>query len=134
MKRLSISILAMLLVMLVVFCAACSRWSNDDEQFVRAYTEVLITREQFPDTALANGKVAGILKQHGFTELSFRKRFQDLTTTPDRLRQILDSARNRARRIADNEQRAERIRDSIKAKSDSAASIRGVNPDVNAVK
>jgi hypothetical protein len=123
MKRVSVGILAMLLVL----CTACSRWSNDDEQFVLAYTEVLITREQYPDTALANRKVAAVLKQHGFTESSFRKRFQDLTSKPDRLRQILDSARNRARRIADDEQRAERVRDSVKAKSDSAASARGTN-------
>jgi hypothetical protein len=115
------------LAILFVCCVACSRWSNDDEQFVRAYTEVLIAREQYTDTTLANGKVAAILKQHGFTELSFRKRFQDLTATPDRLRQILDSARSRARRIGEDEQRAERVRDSIKAKKDSAATSRGIS-------
>lgn len=116
-----------LVAVMFVSCVACSGWSNNDEQFVRAYTEVLIAREQYTDTTLANGKVVAILKQHGFTELSFRKRFQDLTAKPDRLRQILDSARSRARRIGEDEQRAERVRDSIKAKSDSVATSRGIN-------
>jgi hypothetical protein len=130
MRPATISFVAILLVL----CLSCSRWSNDDEQFVRAYTEVLIAREQFPDTSLANSKVAAILKQHGFTELSFRQRFQDLIAKPDRLRTILDSARNRARRIAEEEQQreqksAEEKRKAQKKKknNDSAATGKSVN-------
>ncbi|TAE28185.1 MAG: hypothetical protein EAZ92_08360 [Candidatus Kapaibacterium sp.] len=94
----------------IVLCcalAACSRWSNDDEIFMQTYTEVIIAREQFLDSNQANKRVAEVLKQHGFTEFSFRQRFQELAGKPERLRQILDSARNRARRIGEQEQKQE---------------------------
>jgi hypothetical protein len=120
-------ILVSLTAIALVCVAACSRWSDEDEQFVRAYTEVLIAREQQLDTASANGKVAAILTQHGFTERSFRKRFQELTAKPEHLRQILDSARNRARRIADDEQQRERTALEEKKKSDSLAVVRDTN-------
>lgn len=86
---------------------SCSKWTNDDEIFVNTYTEILITREQFPDTTIANKKVAELLKRNGFTEISFRQRFQELSQKPERLRQILDTARNRARRIGEKEQKYE---------------------------
>ncbi len=98
-----------ILLGIVLWCAlaSCSRWTNDDELFTQTYTEVIIAREQFPDSTQANKRVAEVLKQHGFTELSFRQRFQELANKPERLRQILDSARNRARRIGEQEQKKE---------------------------
>lgn len=90
--------------------SSCSgSWSKDDENFVQTYTEVLIAREQFPnDTAKANARVRAIIQQHGFTEAVFRQRFNDLTSKPEKLRQMLDSARNRARRIGEEETEKER--------------------------
>lgn len=90
--------------------SSCSgSWSKDDENFVQTYTEVLIAREQYPnDTAKANARVRAIIQQHGFTEAIFRQRFNDLTSKPEKLRQMLDSARNRARRIGEEETEKER--------------------------
>lgn len=102
-----LSVLLQCCIIALFFLVACSRWSNDDETFVRTYTEIIIIREQYPDTALANTKVAAILRQNGFTEASFRQRFRDLAEKPERLRQILDTARNRARRIGEDEQKKE---------------------------
>ncbi len=89
--------------------SSCSgSWSKDDENFVQTYTEVLIAREQYPnDTAKANARVRAIIQQHGFTEAVFRQRFNDLTSKPEKLRQMLDSARNRARQIGEEETKKE---------------------------
>ena len=114
--------------------SSCSgSWSKDDENFVQTYTEVLIAREQFPnDTAKANARVRAIIQQHGFSEAVFRQRFNDLTSKPEKLRQMLDSARNRARRIGEEETEKERKaqekeqkennqKETDKARQDSAA-------------
>ena len=118
----------------LLLISSCSgSWSKDDENFVQTYTEVLIAREQFPnDTAKANARVRAIIQQHGFTEAVFRQRFNDLTSKPEKLRQMLDSARNRARRIGEEETEKERKakekeqkekdqKEADKARQDSAA-------------
>jgi hypothetical protein len=92
----------------IALATSCSRRIADEEAFIKTYTEIIITREQFPDTAQANAKVAAILKQSGFTEASFRQHFQDLAQKPEFLRQVLDSARTRARRIGEEEQKHEK--------------------------
>jgi hypothetical protein len=104
------------------FLVSCSgSWSQDDENFVQTYTEVLIAREQYPnDTAQANRSVRAIIQQHGFSESAFRQRFNDLTSKPDKLRQMLDTARNRARRIGEVEAEKER-KAAEKSRQDSIA-------------
>jgi hypothetical protein len=98
-----------LLLFLTSLLFACSgTWSREEENFVQTYTEVLIAREQFAkDTALSNAKVQAIFRQHGMTEAAFRQRFNEISTKPDKLRQMLDSARNRARRIGEEEVKKE---------------------------
>lgn len=98
-----------LLFFLTSIIFACSgAWSREEENFVQTYTEVLIAREQFAkDTALANTKVQAIFRQHGMTEAAFRQRFNEIAAKPDKLRQMLDSARNRARRIGEEEVKKE---------------------------
>jgi hypothetical protein len=84
-------------------------WSEADDNFVQAYTEILIAREQYAhDSAQANAKVRDILANHRFSESSFRLYFQKLAQKPERLRQMLDTARNRAKRIGDGEAEKER--------------------------
>ena len=110
-----------------IFClygmalSACSGgWSKEEDNFVETYTEVLIAREQFSrDTALANTNVRAILKQHGFTEETFRQRFSELSGKPEKLRQMLDSSRSRARKIAEREAEKERKEAELKQKNDS---------------
>lgn len=82
----------------------CSRgWSVRDEQFVALYTEILLTREQFPDTAQANPKVRALLQERGLSEAEFRQAFANYAAKPDEFRAMLDSARARARSIAEQE-------------------------------
>jgi hypothetical protein len=116
-----------LIVSLLCFCgmalSACSGgWSKEEDNFVETYTEVLIAREQFArDTALANTSVRTILKQHGFTEETFRQRFSELSGKPEKLRQMLDSSRSRARKIAEREAEKERKEAEQKQKNDSVS-------------
>jgi hypothetical protein len=108
----AISHLTFTLCLTLLLSACSSAWTHDDDTFTNTYTEILITREQFAsDTARANASIRGILQTHGFTAQTFQQRFQELSATPDKLRQILDTARLRARRIADDE--AMKERDSI---------------------
>jgi uncharacterized protein (DUF2461 family) len=74
-----------------------------DEQFVALYTEILLTREQFPDTAQANPKVRALLQERGLSEAEFRQAFANYAAKPDEFRAMLDSARARARSIAEQE-------------------------------
>ncbi len=116
-----------LIVSLLCLCgvalSACSGgWSKEEDNFVETYTEVLIAREQFSrDTSLANKSVRVILKQHGFTEETFRQRFSELSGKPEKLRQMLDSSRSRARKIAEREAEKERKEAEQKQKNDSVA-------------
>lgn len=92
----------------MMFSACTKSWTQEDERFVQAYTEILIVREQFAnDSAQANKRVQGALSQYGFSEGVFRSRFNELSRNPEKLRQLLDSARNRARRIAEEEGKKE---------------------------
>jgi hypothetical protein len=125
-------------LLLVVSCSGS--WSKDDENFVQTYTEVLIAREQYPnDTTLANASINKILQRHGFTEIVFRQRFNDLASKPEKLRQMLDSARNRARRIGEEESEKERKakekeqKETEKTRQDSAAKASTQAPGKEAV-
>ncbi|MCU0424600.1 MAG: hypothetical protein MUF71_03120 [Candidatus Kapabacteria bacterium] len=115
-----------------VCLSACSKaWTNEDEQFVQTYTEILIAREQFAsDSMQANKRVQEIFRRYGMSEIAFRQRFSELTGNPEKLRQLLDTARNRARRIGEEEgakENAERERkkaDSLKTASPKADSLK----------
>lgn len=80
----------------VSMLSSCSNgWSDEDEEFTSAYAEILLAREQFPDTAAGNAAVLSIIRKHGMEEPEFRKRFMTYTGTPDKLRAIMDSAHTR---------------------------------------
>ncbi len=84
----------------------CSHgWSSRDEQFVALYTEILLVREQFPDTTQANPKVRALLQERGLSEAEFRQAFAAYTAKPETFRAMLDSARARARAIAEQERK-----------------------------
>lgn len=124
----------------ILFSSCSGSWSKEEENFVQTYTEVLIAREQhLNDTAKANATVRTIIKQRGFTEAAFRQRFNEFASKPEKLRQMLDSARNRARRIGEEEAEKERKekekeqkekeqKEADKARQDSAA--KPVTPDI----
>lgn len=77
-----------------------SGWSDEDERFVKTYTEILRIREQTTDTAEANPKVRTAIEQNGYTWESFRSTYAAYATEADKFRAMLDTARNRAMRPA----------------------------------
>lgn len=102
----------------MMFSACTKSWTQEDERFVQAYTEILIVREQFAnDSAQANKRVQDVFSQYGFSEGVFRSQFHELSRNPEKLRQLLDSARNRARRIAEEETKKELERQNNNADS-----------------
>lgn len=78
----------------------CSRWDNDQESMATVYTEILIAREQFPDTAQGNPAVLKVLQKYGFTEPVFRQKMLAYQSEPDKLRAIMDTVRDRLQRTA----------------------------------
>ncbi len=94
-----------LLVVLILTGACTTQWSEKEQHFVETYVEILVVREQFPDTAIANPKVRHIQSVRGYTEESFREQFVVLTKDPDRFRQTIDSARQVAKDIVANSNR-----------------------------
>lgn len=77
-----------------VLLSGCSR---TEERFIAAYRDILIVREMYPDTAVANPKVREILKQYGFTKEEFREIYFEMAKNPRRFQAILDSLRLYAR-------------------------------------
>jgi len=60
--------------------------------------EILIAREQIPDSLQAQSKVDEIMKNHGYDQRSFAQQFMEYSHKPEELKAILDSAQTRARR------------------------------------
>lgn len=90
--------LIILFISLIIGCSSRA-WTAEDEHFVKIYTEILLLREQFPDTTNANPKVRAFLQQNGFSEQQFRETYSRYAARPERLRQLLDTARTRIQTI-----------------------------------
>lgn len=91
------------LVCCLALGSCSSGWTEEDEQFVQTYTEILIVRERVPDTAVANPQVRDIIRNNGYTWESFQQEFADYTQEAEKFRRMLDSARNRAQRIVEQD-------------------------------
>ncbi len=95
------SMLCSLFVLFIVpGCGGRSAEEERQEQvFLETYVELLIIREQFPDTADANPRVRALMRQQGYSEASFQKHFAALARDADHFRETIDSARSLARLI-----------------------------------
>lgn len=72
---------------------ACTDDSAKEKQFIKTYKEILVARESFPDSAIANRKVEEIIKKNGFTQNSFKDAFFDLSQDKIRFTKLIDSLR-----------------------------------------
>src|SRR5689334_314755 len=60
---------------------ACNKGA-DKERFTNAYTEILITREMYPDSAQGNSRVQEVLAKNGYTQQSFQQDFAEFSKSP----------------------------------------------------
>lgn len=81
------------LLILAILLFSCSDNKKKEEKFLKTYKEILITRETITDTAVANKKIAEILKKYGYDEPTFRHDFMELARNSDKFRITLDSLR-----------------------------------------
>lgn len=81
-------------VMVLGILTQCDRQTED--RFIRTYRDILIIRELYPDTAVANPKVREILRQNGFTREEFRRVYIEMAKDPERFRRLIDSLRRYA--------------------------------------
>ncbi len=82
----------------LLILGSCYLWDGDEEKFMDAYTEILIIRAKFPDTAVANKKVAKVLEKYGYTYESFREQFEYFYKDSGKFMTMMDTIRERARR------------------------------------
>lgn len=79
----------------LISIVACSNEDTDIERFSNAYREILIVREQYADTSIANPKVRDVLDKYGYTEETFWQESQDLLKKDrNRLSIMIDSMRS----------------------------------------
>ena len=70
----------------------------DEEKFIETYKEILITRESTIDSVEANKIVSKIIKDHGYSEASFRKEFFELASEREVFLRVIDSLRESVKR------------------------------------
>ncbi len=110
---------------ITVAISSCRPNEAQQKRFMTTYTEVMIAREMEQNTTQATIAVRAILQRAGYTEESFRAEFENYAKSPETFRAILDSARLRARTMADSLHRVadslQRVADSVNIKRDSSA-------------
>jgi hypothetical protein len=75
---------------------ACSHSDDDKERFIRTYKEILIARERFEDTVLANTEVKKAYKRNQYTEQTFFEDWKYYTEDPKEFLIMMDTIRSRA--------------------------------------
>ncbi len=89
----------------IVLLVSCSKeQSAEDQRFLKTYTEILVERFRTADTAIANSKIAEVIKNNGFTQETFKQEFfRYMNQDPKILRTLIDSANVRAKKIIQND-------------------------------
>jgi len=89
----------------IVLLVSCSKeQSAEDQRFLKTYTEILVERFRTSDTAIANSKIAEVIKNNGFTQETFKQEFfRYMNQDPKILRTLIDSANVRAKKIIQND-------------------------------
>lgn len=72
-------------------------WESDKDRFIETYTEILVVRGKYSDTAKANKEVRNVLEKHDYTEEEFRRQYFNLANDREEFLAIIDSARQRAK-------------------------------------
>lgn len=72
-------------------------WESDKDRFIETYTEILVVRGKYSDTAKANTEVRKVLEKHDYTEYEFRQQYFNLANDREQFLAIIDTARQRAK-------------------------------------
>ncbi len=78
---------------------ACGLFGGDDnEDFMKAYEEILIVREKYPDDKIkARSEIGDVYEKYGYTEESFKEKYFEMSEeNPQKLYRMIDSLRKRA--------------------------------------
>ncbi len=81
--------------------AGCSTDTVPDKKYVDTYSDVIVVRERYRDSATVANKVDSILSERGYTEASFRQTLRDISENPDLFRGFNDSVSKELRRRRD---------------------------------
>ncbi len=85
-------------VLLVFLLLPSCSGDTEKKRFVETYKEILLTREKFTDTTIANRKVHEVLQKNGYTDREFRRTFFKFAENKLEFIGMIDSARAKAKR------------------------------------
>jgi len=88
-------ILLLLCASFILFIA-CSHSDDDKERFIRTYKEILIARERYQDTTIANAEVKKTYKKNQYTEQTFFEDWKYYVKDPKEFLIMMDTIRSRA--------------------------------------
>lgn len=80
-------------MMIALLMLACSEKGPDEEKLMNTYKSILITRAEYPDTAIANPKVRALLEKQGYTYETFYKDMHRMSLDKPGFLQMMDSLR-----------------------------------------
>lgn len=120
----------LLMLALLAGLNSCFLWDGDDENFMNVYKEILIVREKFPDTSLANPKVRDIYLKYGYSEQSFRETYEHYAkTNPEHLLEMIDSVRSAAKIDLVKEMELEKKRKEAEYRKEKEKELAAKEPD-----
>ena len=94
--------ITLLLSILIItfFSNSCDFFEDDKENFIEAYKNILIVREQFKkDSNQAQKMINGIYEEFGYTLESFKEEYFEIAQEhPKLFYSIIDSIRERAKK------------------------------------
>lgn len=96
MKKIIITLSIFLITM------ACSEDNSDKSHFFDIYKNILLVREQYPDTSVANPKVREILEKNGYTTLTFKNKFMEISQDREEFIKMMDSIKTKVKNESDS--------------------------------
>ncbi len=92
------------ILIVICFISCSNKTYEQDQRFLKTYTEVLVQRFKSSDTSIANRKIDTVLLNNGFSQESFKQEFfRYMSQDPKILRTLIDSANVRAKVILQND-------------------------------
>ncbi len=92
------------ILIVICFISCSNKTYEQDQRFLKTYTEVLVQRFKSNDTSIANRKIDTVLLNNGFSQESFKQEFfRYMSQDPKILRTLIDSANVRAKVILQND-------------------------------
>jgi hypothetical protein len=87
-----------LIILTISLSLSCSDSKEQKERFIQTYKEILVARERFSDTAIANTEVRKAFRRHNYSEQTFFEDWQHYTSNPKEFLVMMDTIRSRAQK------------------------------------